>query len=359
MKSTIDAKAFASALKKIKGVLRRSSNPELEQVYVEFSEKRCRLTASDLETWMSVELPAKGEAFSFAFSDTNAVTRASAHFKGSLTFDFDEKAHTLRLSCGNKGGTFQTLDAALYPTKPKLEPAQRYQIKVNDLYERVKSVSYAALDREDQPVRSGVRFTDKRVWCVDGYRMAINESAALTVKEPFIVRASSLLHLREFNKCKGELSVEGKYIAVKSKDLTLVCTRLEPTDELQIEHTMPKSYAESYSVDRKQYMEALNYLRDCCRDHVRATVAFDNGVLSLRDNGGNYSVAVTMEGTHEIGYNFRLSYMREALKQFDGEPRVWIKTSSAVSPIIITAGGADTAMVLPVRRMEAAAAHAA
>lgn len=70
MLATVDAKAFSEVLKSVVPVLKTSCIPVLEEVSVRFSDGRCILTATDLNTWIIREIPASGDNFSFVFSRT-------------------------------------------------------------------------------------------------------------------------------------------------------------------------------------------------------------------------------------------------------------------------------------------------
>ena len=53
MRATVDAKAFSDALKSTTLVLKKSAIPSLEEVSVRFSNGRCILAATDLDTWIT------------------------------------------------------------------------------------------------------------------------------------------------------------------------------------------------------------------------------------------------------------------------------------------------------------------
>ena len=346
MKSTVDAKAFATALKKVSAALRPSSIPVLDQVLVEFSEGTCRLTASDLNVWFSDEIPAEGDAFSLVFSNTKAIARASSHFNGRLTLELTGEDRKLTLRCGGKSGEFPTLDPQLYPERPDFEPEYRYPIKVYDLYERVKGVSYASCVSEQHPIAAGVRFQDNRVWCVDNNRMAIHRDSSLEVEQPFILRAAHLELLREFDKRRGEMAVGADYVSVKSRGMLLLMRRMTESDSVTIERTVPKEFNEAYYVDRKQYLDALNYLRDCGGSGVNAKAVFDGGLLLTDGKNGRYSVKVDTGKPRQVCYAFRLAHMREAMKQFDGSRQVKISVVNASTPIVISDGAGNMALLL-------------
>ena len=347
MKSTVDAKAFASALKKIGGLPKTSKTPEFMQVHAMFSEKNCRLTATDLSAWFSVDIPADGDTFAVVFSDTKALARASTHFGGRMTLELDEAAHSFTVACGGKSGKFSALNAAIFPETPQFDALDRYNVRVDELYDRIKSISYATCVSETHPSLAGIHFQDNRVWGIDGQRLAIHESSWLNVSSHFALNAASLSFLREFNKCRGELAVGEKYASVKSKNLLLTMRRME-NDSIQIDRLLPKDTGEVYWVDRKQYLDALNYLRDC-GGGLRATVVFENGRLILDGKSGSYTASVLTGKDFKVSYAYDLSYMRDALKQFDGRNQVRISAVSATTPIVLSDGLGATALLMPVQ----------
>lgn len=93
-RATVDARAFADAMNKVSKVLRKSPLPILEEIAVHVENGLCTLTATDLDTWLVAELPARGDDVSFVFSRTKDVMKACAHFEGELALTFvpkDEK----------------------------------------------------------------------------------------------------------------------------------------------------------------------------------------------------------------------------------------------------------------------------
>lgn len=71
MKSTVDAKAFYTAFQTLSAVTKVCSIPALSEVFASFFHNRCVLRATDMETWMQIELPALGDAFDFLFQDSS------------------------------------------------------------------------------------------------------------------------------------------------------------------------------------------------------------------------------------------------------------------------------------------------
>ena len=111
MRFTVDARAFSDAMSKVSKVLRKNPIPILEEIAVCIQNGRCTLTATDLETWLVAELPARGDDMSFVFSRTKDVMKACAHFEGELAITFvpkDEKDGKIEVLCEQRAAEFST-----------------------------------------------------------------------------------------------------------------------------------------------------------------------------------------------------------------------------------------------------------
>jgi DNA polymerase III sliding clamp (beta) subunit (PCNA family) len=361
MKSKVDAAAFAAAVKNVSGILKKSKVPQLAQVRVQFADDACRVSATDMTAWLSADISAGGDEFSFVFRNTKKLLRVLSHLKGELTVEpfGSENDPNVYLHTSEMAGEFPVLGDTVHEEIPRIVPKHRYAVNPETLRLRVESVSYATSIREGRPASAGVRFQDKRIWSVDGYRMAIHEDGALNVSAPFILPAAALKHLSVFKACEGELLVGKDYAAITADGLTLTCPLVERSDELQIETVLPKKYAETYQVSRRQYLDALRYLTDCTNTKEQIGVVFDGGRLIAHDRHGKYAAKVQIaDGSSEVRYAFNLAYMKQALEHFKDMEYVQVNAISGFSPIVLR-GGSVTAMVLPLRMRETDRAKAA
>ena len=70
MRSSVDAAAFYKAMTALMEVPSKSSIEVLREIKAEFTGDQCVLSATDLNTWMSVTLPASGDSFGFVFRNS-------------------------------------------------------------------------------------------------------------------------------------------------------------------------------------------------------------------------------------------------------------------------------------------------
>ena len=79
---------------------------------------------------------------------------------------------------------------------------------------------------------------------------------------------------------------------------------------------------------------------------VDAKAVFDGGLLLTDGKNGRYSVKVDTGKPRQVSYAFRLAHMREAMKQFDGSRQVKISVVNASTPIVISDGAGNMALLL-------------
>ncbi len=126
-RAVVDAKEFSHAMSKISKILKKCAIPILEEVCLRIQNGRCTLTATDLETWLTAELPASGDDMFFVFRKTKDILRACSHFAGELTMEFSEtrsgskKAGKILLRCERRGAEFEVYDGADYLDVCELE----------------------------------------------------------------------------------------------------------------------------------------------------------------------------------------------------------------------------------------------
>ena len=361
MKAVVNAERFSEALKKAGAVLGKAVIPLLEQVRADFAGGVCRLTGTNLDHWLIAEIPAEGDSFSFVFSNTREIIRLCKYFSGALTLEVtgqaeDEsrykrnKGYLLEITCGEKGASFPVWDSEDYPVLG--DPGELlycYSVRPAELLRRVKRIGYAACPSKTRPQSIGVRFQDSRLWCVDGVRLAVNTDSNLTVDRPFVLSKLSLAHLKEFGGECADLRIYQKFAVFSGGGLSLYCRIILSSDAMELEKVVPKSFVSTYSVRRSSFLDALKYLNDCVRDRSKACVLCDRGKLYVLENDRMYRATVDIQGESFDRHAFRLTFLKEALEQFAGVEEITVHENNAAAPVLFTAGGADIALLLPVR----------
>lgn len=355
-RATVDVNAFSEALRKVHVVLKKSLLPALEGVYVRFSGGRCILTTTNMNTWMTIEIPAGGDDFSFVFPRTKGVERAYRHFGGILTLELMEDtskrggAQFVRLTCGTRSGEFDTLPAEDFPDIPQVDSEVLFRANAARLLERIRKVSYATLKPEQSAGKRAacVEFSGNRVYALDGFRAAWDDGE-LDIHLPFMVYAEPLHYLKAFGNREVEFRCTKPWLSVTDGTTTILFSTVE-CDPFHLDSAIPKSYLEEFSVSPKELLTELEYLKAVTPASNKLYVYLRGNELFTLSKGRRYSTALEINRVDAKTRGFNLNYLTDAARQFKKETRVTVKISGIHSPLVMEAedrGG--HAMVLPVR----------
>ena len=366
MRAKIDAKDFVQALEQVSGMIRKSSIPVLNAVLVRFEVDRCTLTSTNIDTYLSVDLPAQGDNFAFLLDRPRETARAFRQFEGELILEQTEKGEgehrriTLALSCGPRSAMLHPFLPEDFPRGPKWEPKHSFTANAAKLYARVVRVRYAAAfpsPDDTRPSRSKVQFSGSHVYAVDGYRMAWDTDTELEVPVPFMAAPDALEHLKLFRD--QEVSVQlGERFAKVTDGVTSLLFRLPEGELFKLDSAIPDRFRAEFQVSPKEFLAELKYLKQSLRGNRAHLVRFSGGALLAESMGERYATKISAIGCEDVEFGFSLDYMTDAMEQFKKEPSVNMKVSAgSLGPIIIEAEGrGDRALVMPARLGEASRA---
>ncbi len=365
MKAKVDARSFIAALERVSGLIRKSSIPALNAVLVRFERDICTLTSTNLDAYLSVELPAQSDDFAFLLDRPRETARAFRQLDGEMKLEQtetgkgDRRQIKLVLSCGSRA-------AELFPFRPEDFPEQReweaeYSFTANaaKLYARVQRVKYAAgvpRQENDRACRSHIQFSGENIYTVDGYRLSCDRDPELTVPAPFMASPAALEHLKLFGS--QEVSIQlGEQFGLATDGVTTLAFRLPEGELFRLDCAIPSRFQAEFDAYPKDFLGELDYLKRALRGNGPHTVCFTGGMLLAGSQGERYSTAVQTDGNSSVTFGFNLDYMIDALKQFEREPDVRMKLVSASGALVIEAiGRKDYAMVMLLKMKESMAA---
>jgi DNA polymerase III sliding clamp (beta) subunit (PCNA family) len=344
MQATVKSHELVEALKKVSGIIKgKFALPVLAGVKIEFADGYCKLSTNNLEQWVSTSIKANGDNFSLIYSNVSELLKASKFFDCDVSFKFEDGVVTIESD--GKSLKQRTIELVCAVQEPEIEPLNIYTINAETLLERYKKVKYAVATDETKIIHTGCIFRDNRIYCVDGYRLGQNTDSELWVKETMSV---PLLAMEMLSIFKGSLSmVCNKKYVVFEDGVTTVTTKLFEGEALDDTKVMEKSFTEMLEFNVKDFESALSYLKTFW--NKTSPVKFSNGKLSVQTSESNVESNFPIDKPSEIEIGFNLTYMEQALTQFKGEKKLKLGLNNSVSPMIITNGKQDSALVLPVR----------
>ena len=362
MRAKIDAKDFVQALERVSGMIRKSSIPVLNAVLVRFEADRCTLTSTNIDTYLSVDLPAQGDDFAFLLDRPRETARAFRQFEGELILEQTEKGEgehrriTLALSCGPRSAMLHPFLPEDFPRGPKWEPKHSFTANAAKLYARVERVKYAVgipRKEEARACRISVQFSGNRVYTLDGCRMAWDTDPELEVPAPFMAAPDALEHLKLFGDQTVSVQLGDRFAKV-TDGVTSLLFRLPEGELFKLDSAIPERHQAEAQVSPKEFLSELKYLKRSLRGNQAHVVRFSGGSLLAEYAGERYATKISATGCKDVEFGFNLDYMADALEQFGRDPSVKMKVSAgSLGPIIFEAEGRnDHAMVLPVRLKE-------
>ena len=353
MRSSVDAAAFYKAMTALMEVPSKSSIEVLREIKAEFTGNQCVLSATDLNTWMSVTLPASGDSFDFVFQNSANIQKICRHFDGALELELQrrEDEFFLTMRSGSKGGEFSVYDTKDCPAWPEFEVKQTYTANAAKIIACVKQVKYAVDLRNTRPEYHGVLFQGGHIWAVEGHRAACCDDGGLDVEKPFLVGVSALEQLKAFGDADMQISVADNWVLFQNEHVWLLAKRILNVTPMTYESVVPQKWNEEFCFHRKDFVQALKYLLACIGKTDKAYVRFENGLLNLRAKDCLYKAAVSISAESSIIFGFDARYMLDALTQFEKQDLVTMRLTSPLGAILLVAGN-SSAIVLPVRLKE-------
>lgn len=353
MKNSVDAAAFYKAMTALLDIPAKSSIRALREIKVTFDANQCVLSATDLNTWMSVTLPASGDSFGFVFRNSANIQKICRHYDGALELELQQRGDEsfLSMRSGSKGGEFPVYDTKDCPVWPEFEVKQTYTANAAKILSCVKQVKYAVNPRGSRLEYQGVLFQNKHIWAVEGHRAGCCDDGGLDVEPSFVVGVPELEQLKAFGSTEIQIDVAEDWVLFRNEHVRLLAKRIPNDQPLTYERVVPQNWNEEFSFHRKDFVQALKYLLACIGKADKPYVRFDNGALTLRTKECLYKAAVSISVESSIVFGFDARFMLDALTQFEKQDMVTMRLTSPLGAISLIAGS-SSAIVLPVRLKE-------
>lgn len=366
MRATVDAKTFSAAMDRAITVMKHGSYvPALETVVLRFGGGKCTMTATDLNTWLTLKVPAQGDEFTCAFYRAKEAAKTCHYYDGVLNIEAVDRSdgrnlqRQILLSCESRKATFEGFPPdEIFPVAPEVKDGESFAANAATLLNRINRIKYALMKPADKlkPIQTCVQFDQGRIFCMDGCRVACDPDPGLAIPLPFLAPAEPLKYLKLFGDDEVSINVGVTYIQFSGEGLSFLCHR-EGIVPFSLDQAIPKAYREEFYFSPGEFLKELDYLKSLVRSKRRPFLRFCGGKLSLESGPQDGCTAIHIEGQSAIELGFDVQYMIDALKQFEKEKRVKMKVSGPMTPFVLEAEGRnDYALVLPARLRQANAA---
>jgi len=323
---------------------RGTSLPVLSGVKVELSGDRLRLTGTDLELTISVEVAVSGEADGVVVLPgrlASDIVRALP--AGSVSLEVaDEEA---RISAGRSEFSLRVLPADEFPrlTEASGEPVT---LGGSELAAALNQVVRAASSDDARPILTGVLLAAEsgglRLVATDSYRLAIRDLPGTTVLgegQHVLVPSRALQELARLLSGDEELAVRlGEREASFEVGGTRLTTVLIEGEFPPYERLIPQSQPNRLTVGREVLLEAVRRVKLLAREATPVRLAMSDDGLELvavtQDVGqAHESLDAKFEGT-DLTVAFNPEYLLQGIEVAPGD-EVTIETVDALKPALL------------------------
>lgn len=337
MKFIISSTALLRSLQKISGVLSTSNTlPILEDFLFELKEGKLKITASDLETTISVEL----EVDKF---ENEGIVAIPAKMLLDIMKTFPEIPVTISVNMENQGveifageGKYKLIGhkSDEFPQIPVLDNTTKIDISGAQLVDAFNKTLFATGNDELRPVMSGVlcELSPENITFVatDAHKLVRYRRHDLKSDKSasFILPKKPLNHLKNIipddNDAEVKLEYNESNAVIVFDNITLICRLIEGKYP-NYEAVIPQQNPFKLSVARKSLLNALKRVSifgSKSTHQVRFKVSGKELVLSAEDidysSEARERLTCSYEGEDiEIGFNSK--FMLDMLATLDNE----------------------------------------
>ena len=262
--------ALTAELQKVLGnvggvIPSRSTLPILENFLFEVSNNHLQITATDLDTSMSMSLPVKDtEAGTIAVPAKRLAETVRSLPNTEIQFTAQGDKNKILLKTENGEYRLTGESSENYPTVPKFKANDELKIKAETLKRLIMKTSFAVSSDELRPAMMGVLFQIKkneiRAVATDGHRLVrvINSSFSSGIGDrEVIVPAKALnLVLKSFDDAESSVSFSENH-AMFTTGTTRLVSRMIEEKFPNYESVIPLDNEKELLVDKNQLLASV------------------------------------------------------------------------------------------------------
>jgi len=337
MKFIVSSTALLRSLQKISGVLSTSSTlPILEDYLFELTEDKLRITASDLETTITVELtPDKAENPGVVAIPAKMLLDIMKTFPElPVTISVNMESLSVELFAGEGKYKLVGHRSDEFPQVPKLENTQTLKLTASLLVNAFNKSLFATGNDELRPVMSGVlcELSKDNITFVatDAHKLVRYRRSDMKpgLEGTFILPKKPLNHLRNIMPDSEKVEVSLEYSDTNAiltfEDITLIC-RLIDGKYPNYEAVIPTQNPFKLTADRKNLLNALRRVAifgSKSTHQIRFKISGKELVLTAEDidfaSEAKERLTCSYEGDDiEIGFNSK--FLQDMLNTLESE----------------------------------------
>lgn len=366
MKLSITREQLQDGLNAVAGSIpTRTTLPVLSNILVEAEEDGVRFSGTDLDTAVTVQVPAEVEAGGAITAPARKLQEIARELPGPV--EISTKGEAITLTSGRSRFRLNGLAREEFPAFPAVEFEGGWKLTAEALHQLITHVSFAASTEETRPILNGVLWQFEngtmRMVATNGHRLAkmslpVDDGGTLP-GDDLIVHPKALGHVQKLFAGEEEVRIarSDNHLAFRGESVA-VYTRLIEGPYPNYEQVIPQDNDKHMIVDRGAFTAAVRRMAIVASDQThRIRLGLGGPMLKFSvetpDLGeANEELPVEYEGDPlEIGFNAQ--YLLELLRQMPtDEVRMTFRAperAATVEPV----GNEDTpdymCLVMPLR----------
>lgn len=370
MRFTIAREKLQEALANVApAVPTKTTLPVLSNILVEASERGIKLSGTDLDVAVSVEVPAEVEtpgAMTLPAKRLGEIARELPPAPVKIAALGEQRA---TLECGRTRFKLLGLPRDEYPAFPPVDFSKAWRVKSSILHELISRTAFAVSTEESRPILNGVLWQVQpqllRMVATNGHRLALLEmpgDLGTSAVGEFIVPPRALEQVRRVFPPDEEVEIgRGENHLAFRSPLASVSTRLIEGPYPNYDQVIPRDNDRVATIDRASLVGALRRMAVVASDQThRVKLSFNSAILRFTvqtpDVGeGQDEIAIDYSGDPlEIGFNG--NYLLEILRYMPtDEVRFTFKTAERAATVLPekwSAGGRYICLIMPLRLVD-------
>lgn len=352
-----------------RSVASRAQLPVLANLLLATEKGRLKLSATNLETGITLWLGAKVEKE----GTITIPARILTEFVAALPADKVElviEDNLLQVTCGGHSARFHGIAASEFPPIPSVGGDEGVLLPEAELRQAISQVVFAAATDEGRPVLTGVllRFEKNKLDLVatDGYRLSVKKikadfPAELVKKEQLIVPARALAEVARSLPESGEKASLRLAVTEEANQAIFVSPEVQVVSRLlegefpDFGKIIPDEHQTKVILDREEFTKAVKMAAIFARESANIIrLAFAKDEIAVSANtaqvGENKSIlGAKMTGRpDQIAFNSR--YLLDYLGSITSD-ELSFEMSGALAPGVFHPEGDDSFLhlIMPVR----------
>ncbi len=363
MRVAVDRKEFEEVLTKAKlAAEKRTANPILNNFKLSAKEDRLSIYATDLESFLVMELPARVEETGEVSVHADKLASIVKELPSAEVY-MELTESKLTIIGGKSRFRMVCADPSEFPEFPEVQC--KNAIPSNLLLKGISKVGYALSKEDLRHALQGMYVANKegKLHFVgsDGYRLALYMHEGVSLEEDILFPRKSLKVLERLLKgTLGDVEVgkDENFAHVKAENWSL-SVRLLEGDYPDYMAVIPTDYAINVRLDKAEFENAMHRLSSIASSTafpVKLSLSSDVVRVEISDpefGEGKDEVGVLEsfgQEAMEIGFNGK--YLLEAIGEFDFD-RVYLKAIDPDSPVLLESANQEKdpylCIIMPMR----------